>query len=264
MMGFLVWYFFLKFLWKSKIFSKRKSFKKILVKDIDDLFIAIVVGVVLGWRLWEVFIYQWSYFSQNLLEIFAVWKGWMSFIGGMFWVFLFLLVFKKIKKISKSDFFLLLDCVLVLLPIAIALWRFWNYLNQEIFGIIVPEDFWWLGDYLVLFLEKIKIFTVYETIDSYLRVNTNFISILFEWFVLFSILISVFLRQTKRKTFKPGVLVWFFLFFYGLFRFFIEYIRADSQFQMVWVFTKSQIVFLLFICLWIYFIFNRSFKKISL
>jgi len=261
---FLIWYFFLKFIGKSKIFSKFKNLQNLLSNDVDWLLVYIILWVLLWWRLWEVFIYQWSYFSGNLMEVFAVWNGGMSFIWWAIWVLISLFIMKKVKKLSNIEFFLLFDTILVVVPLAIMFGRLGNYLNQELFWLIVPYDYWWMSELFINILTKLNIFHVYDLIDSNLRINTNFISIFFEWIVLFLILSLLFLKYINKKQIKPWIIVGHFLLFYSLFRFFIEYLRIDSQYQYIWLFTKSQWIFIVFIVLGIWFIFNKKINKISL
>lgn len=259
---FIISYLFLHFLWKSNLLSKYPTLQTFLRKNLDDLMIALILWVLLGWRLWEVFIYEWDYFSQNLLEIVKVWHGWMSFFGWMIWVILSIIIILFIKKLSWKDFILLLDCLVFIVPIWIMLWRFGNYLNQELYWLVVPEWAWWLSEWFVSILTNLNLFHVYPKIDSLLRVNTNFLSIFFEWIVLFLIILFVSLRQIRNNNIKIWLNSSVFLIFYTLFRFFIEYLRVDSQSQMVWIFTTSQWLFLCLFIIWIvWFFFAEKYGK---
>jgi phosphatidylglycerol---prolipoprotein diacylglyceryl transferase len=57
----------------------------------------------------------------------------MSFIGGILGVLVSLIILKKIKKIPNIQFWLLIDIILVIVPLAIIFGRFGNFLNQEIY-----------------------------------------------------------------------------------------------------------------------------------
>ena len=162
----------------------------------------------------------------------------------MIWVILSLIFLFSIKKLSKKDVVLLFDCLVVILPIGITFWRFGNYLNQELYWLAVPEWARWLTDWIVSLLTNLNIFHVYSKIDSLMRVNTNFISIFFEWIVLFLLIFFVSKWQIKRKEIKIWLNSSIFLIFYSLFRFLIEYLRVDSQSQIIWKFTISQRLFL--------------------
>lgn len=248
---FLVAYFFLLFLWKSEILSNYPKLRNFLKWNLEDLMIALIIWVLVWWRLWEVFIYERDYFSANPSEIIKVWHGWMSFFGGMIWVILSLVCLFVIRKLSRKDFLLFLDCIVFIVPVWIILWRFGNYLNQELYWLVIPEWAWWLSEWLVSFLTNLNFFHVYPKVDLLLRVNTNFVSILFEGIVLFLIILFVSLKQIKKEKIKIWLNSSVFLIFYSLFRFFIEYLRVDSQSQMVWIFTTSQWLFLSLFVIWI-------------
>jgi len=264
LVGFLIWYFFLKFIWKFRIFAKFEKLQKLLTEWTDDILIFIILWVLIWGRLWEVFIYQRHYFSNNLLEILAIWNGGMSFVGGILGVFISLTVLKKVKKLSIVEFWLLIDTILVIVPLTIFFGRFGNYLNQELYWLIVPTNFWWIGEWLINVMTNLNIFHVYNSIDNNLRVNTNFISMFFEWLTLLVILLSIFLRKIKMKKIKPWIVVWYFLIFYSLFRFFIEYLRIDSQSQFIGLFTRSQWIFIFLTIVGLYFFFNKRFKIMHL
>ena len=260
LIGFIIAYLFLYLLWKSNILSKYSSLQNFLRENLDDLMIALIIWVLLGWRLWEVLIYERDYFLNNPSEIIKVWHWGMSFFGWMIWVIISLIVLFKVKKLSWKIFVLLLDCLAFIIPIWIILWRFGNYLNQELYWLVVPDWVRWFSDSLVSLLTNLNIFHVYPKIDSLLRVNTNFISILFEWVILFLIMLFVSLKQIKKKNIKIWLNSSVFLFFYSLFRFFIEYLRVDSQSQIVGWLTTSQ---WLFLCLFIVGIFVFVRKCVS-
>lgn len=262
LIGFILTYFFLFFLGKSNILSKYPKLQNFLKNNLDDLMIALIIWVLVGGRLWEVFIYEWDYYSQNPLEIVKVWHWGMSFFGWMMWVVLSLIILFRIKKLGWKDFLLFLDCIVFIVPIWIMLWRFGNYLNQELYWLVVSEWAWWLWEWFVSFLTNLNFFHVYPKIDSLLRVNTNFISILFEWIMLFLLIFFVSLKQIKKENVKIWLNSSVFLIFYSLFRFFIEYLRVDSQSQIVWVFTTSQWLFLsLFVVWFVWLVFVEKYRK---
>ena len=64
----------------------------------DDLIIYLIIGIVLGGRLGYVIFYNFGYYSQNLDEILKLWKGGMSFHGGLLGIVIATLTFSKIKK----------------------------------------------------------------------------------------------------------------------------------------------------------------------
>ena len=262
LVGFFITYIFLHFLWKSKILINYPKLQNFLRKNIDDVMIALIIWVLVWGRLWEVLIYEREYFSSNPSEIIIVWHWWMSFFGGLVWVILSLVFLFLIKKFSWKDFVLFLDCLVFIVPIWILLWRFGNYLNQELYWLVVPEWAWWLSEWCVSFLSNLNFFHVYPKVDSLLRVNTNFISMLFEGVILFLLMLFVSLKQIKKRNIKIWLNTSVFLIFYSLFRFFIEYLRVDSQSQMIWIFTTSQWLFLCLFVIWfVLFFFVETHRK---
>ena len=73
--------------------------KKYLIKDMsilnifDDLLTYLIIGIILGGRLGYVLIYNFDYYLNNLSEILMIWKGGMSFHGGLVGVVISILFF---------------------------------------------------------------------------------------------------------------------------------------------------------------------------
>ena len=63
--------------------------KKVFIKDsdinekFDDYIAYLIIGVILGGRLGYVIFYNFSYYLDNIFDIFKVWQGGMSFHGGV-------------------------------------------------------------------------------------------------------------------------------------------------------------------------------------
>ena len=66
--GFLVGGYILKYLADKKFWPLSKE-------HIDKYITQLIIGMFLGARLFYVLLYNWEYYSVNLLDIFAVWKG---------------------------------------------------------------------------------------------------------------------------------------------------------------------------------------------
>ena len=86
--------------------------RKFLIKDektlnlFDDLLSYLIIGIILGGRIGYVLFYNLSYYSKNLLEVFMIWEGGMSFHGGLLGVIAATYIFSK-KKILKHLYFLI-------------------------------------------------------------------------------------------------------------------------------------------------------------
>jgi len=89
-------------------------------------------------------------------------------VGVIFAIFLV----EKKYNLSRKEFFIIFDLLLLIVPIGIVLGRIGNFLNQELYGIVVPETLQWLKSSMLTH--------VYPAVDRNLRINTNFIAAFFE------------------------------------------------------------------------------------
>ena len=250
LIGFVLAYCFLLFIWKKRYFHKFPNLQNLLENDLETLFIILILWVLIWWRLGHVLIYDFKYFIDNQLDIFKIWQWWMSFIGWILGVVLWVTLFIWKKKFSRKEYIILLDLLCCVLPLCIAFWRLWNFLNQELYWIIFNNPFW-RNEWIVWTLASLWFLHIYDKIDSSLRINTNLLSIIFEWILLFLTLIIIFIKQIKndkRKIWKIWVI---FLLRYSIIRFLFEYLRQDSQSEFLWPFTRSQRFFVIFIIIWI-------------
>lgn len=255
LIGFFLAYCFLYFIWRKKYFQKFTKLQNLLENDLENLFIVLILWVLFWWRIWHVLIYDFQFFINNPLDVFKIWKWWMSFIWWILWVILWIIIFTQKKKFSKKELIILLDLLACILPLCIAFWRLWNFLNQELYWIIFKNQFW-RTEWTIKTLTSLGFLHVYDKIDSSLRINTNFLSVIFEWILLFITLITIFIKEiknNKRKIWKVWII---FLLRYSTIRFLLEYIRQDSQSEFIWPFSKSQRFFIIFIIIgiatWIY------------
>ena len=206
--------------------------KKLLIKDekllklFDDFITYLIIGIIVGGRLGYVIFYNPTYYSKNLLEIFMIWNGGMSFHGGVLGTMFATYIFSKKNNI---DSFLLLDLIAMSAPIGIFLGRISNFINSELYG--RQTDIYWS--------------VVFEKIDNISRHTTKIYEAFFEGIILFILLNFIF----KKYFFKsPGSISSLFIIFYSLFRFIIEYTREpDSQLGFVYLnLTFGQIISVIF------------------
>lgn len=124
----------------------RKNGHLALTKDgISDLVGWLVLGVLIGSRVFYVLFYNLSFYIDNPLKIFAVWEGGMAFHGGFVGIVLATYLFCRRKKLS---FFHIADILSAPLMFALALGRIANFINGELFGkitnvswcVIVPPE----------------------------------------------------------------------------------------------------------------------------
>lgn len=220
-----------------------------LDKHIDDFILCIFLWVLIGGRLGHVIIYDFQYYLSHPGDIFQVRKWWMSFIGGIFGVTIALLVLAWKKGLRLKEVVLLGDLIFAILPFGIMIGRIGNFLNQELYGVVVSDWLPRLWYPIFSLLNDIGIFHVYDQIDSQLRVNTNLLSSIFEGGILLLITLSIIRHRVKTKAPHPGQIVAIFLLWYSGVRFLLEYVRADSQLEFHGRFSISQRFFLWFFLL---------------
>ena len=206
--------------------------------------LCIFLGVLLWWRLGHVVIYDFQYYWSHPGDIFKIWQWWMSFIGGIFGVTITLAILSWIKRFTGKELLLLGDLIFAILPFGIMVGRIGNFLNQELYGIVVSDWLPRLWYPLFSLLNDLNVFHVYAQIDTQLRVNTNFISSFFEWLVLLIVTMSIIRTRVKRKAPQPGQIVGIFFIGYSFIRFLLEYLRADSQLEFHGRFSVSQRFFI--------------------
>ncbi|HMS91814.1 MAG TPA: prolipoprotein diacylglyceryl transferase [Candidatus Absconditabacterales bacterium] len=247
---FLLGYLFFYRLAKKNIFGTKFPYlQTFLDKHIDDFILCIFLGVLIGGRLGHVIIYDFQYYLSHPGDIFQVRKGGMSFIGGIFGVTIALLVLAWKKGLRLKEVVLLGDLIFAILPFGIMIGRIGNFLNQELYGVVVSDWLPRLGYPIFSLLNDIGIFHVYDQIDSQLRVNTNLLSSIFEGGILLLITLSIIRHRVKTKAPHPGQIVAIFLLWYSGVRFLLEYVRADSQLEFYGRFSISQRFFLGFFLL---------------
>jgi len=107
-------------------------------KDVDDLLFWATFGVVLGGRLGYVLFYKPGYYIEHLDEVFSLWKGGMSFHGGLIGVILAMTWIAKSRRLVMLSVY---DVAAAATPIGLFLGRMANFINGELWG--RPSDVPW-------------------------------------------------------------------------------------------------------------------------
>ena len=96
--------------------------KKFLITDyklkerFDDYITFLIIGIIVGGRLGYVFFYNFNYYTNNLIDIFKIWEGGMSFHGGLLGIVFVSVLFAKKNNQNPFDY---LDVISVVAPIGI-------------------------------------------------------------------------------------------------------------------------------------------------
>ncbi len=188
----------------------------------DDLVFYAALGVILGGRIGYVLFYNFAHYLHHPIEIVKLWDGGMSFHGGMIGTSLGIFYFARKEKLSWLRIH---DYVACCVPLGLGLGRLANFVNQELWG--APTTVPWA----VRFVEL----TPAGPILGPPRHPSQLYEAILEGLVLGAILLWMFWKTQAR--YQPGKLLGAFLFFYGLFRFGIEFIREPDN-QLI-AFTRA-------------------------
>jgi len=99
--------------------------------DVDDLIVYAALGVVLGGRIAYVLFYNLGYYAANPLEALTVWRGGMSFHGGLIGAMLAMALLARSRGVPVLAFF---DTMAPVAPIGLFLGRLANFVNGELWG----------------------------------------------------------------------------------------------------------------------------------
>jgi phosphatidylglycerol:prolipoprotein diacylglycerol transferase len=197
--GFVITAYLLKRLQKENFFTLK-------VEKIDSMISTMLIGMFLGARLVYVFVYNWSYYSQNLGDLLAVWKGGLSFHGAILGLGLSGIYFAKKNGISFLETW---DCATTAGSQGILWGRLGNFINGELYGRVTDSPFG----------------MIFPGGGPYPRHPSQLYESFFEGLVMFCII-----WYSRKKVSIYGLQTSIFIIGYGIFRFFIENFREpDSQ-----------------------------------
>ncbi len=187
---------------------------KITPEGVDDLLFYVTLGVILGGRLGYVLFYQPGYYAANPLEILYVWRGGMSFHGGLVGVLVAALHF---ARRTGTDPLEVADLLAAVAPLGLFFGRVANFINGELWG--RPTDVPWAVIFPMAGPEPRHPSQIYEA--------------LLEGLLLFVVL--QILAWRPRRAERRGLLTGIFLAGYGLARGFVEFFREpDAQLGYLW------------------------------
>ena len=185
-------------------------------KHADDLVFYAALGIILGGRIGYVLFYNLGNYLQHPIEILKLWDGGMSFHGGVIGTSLGIIYLAHKEKLSWLR---LHDYVACCVPFGLFFGRLANFVNQELWG--RATDVPWA----IRFVEGVDMFG--RPMLGPPRHPSQLYEAVLEGLVLFAILWWMFWKTKAR--YEPGKLVGAFLFFYGLFRFAVEFIREPDH-----------------------------------
>jgi len=176
---------------------------------LDDFVTWAVLGIVLGGRIGYVLFYQPVFYTENPAEIFAVWRGGMSFHGGLIGIILAMALFARRRGLR---FFHLTDAIATATPIGLFLGRLANFVNGELFG--RPSNVPWA--------------MVFPNGGPLPRHPSQLYEAALEGLLLFAVLATAAWRYRSLR--RPGMESGLFLIGYALCRIAVEFFREpDTQ-----------------------------------
>lgn len=197
----------------SYILTKEAKKFKIQKEFISNMiFWALIIGII-GARAYYV-VFNWSYYSQNILDIFKIWEGGLAIHGGIIFGAIFIMFYAKKYQVNNWKLF---DMMAPAILIGQAIGRWGNFFNQEAHGLEVSRSFLeglYIPDFII---EGVKIQGVYY--------HPTF---LYESVLCLGLFIVFLILRKFYKYLKNGQLIGLYLMFYSLCRFFIEGLRTDS------------------------------------
>ncbi|MBN1385702.1 prolipoprotein diacylglyceryl transferase [Candidatus Woesearchaeota archaeon] len=199
-LAFLATYFFL-----YRIVGK-KRIRNFHPVDVELFLVYLMLGVVIGSRVFEIVFFNLDYYLASPLKIFAFWEGGMSFHGGIFGSLLAVWVFCRKKGI---DFLELADFLVLPAAFFLALGRIANFTNHEIYGRISGLP------WCVKFRTADGCRHPYQIYSAVKRL------------MIFFVLLFIY----QKRKFRKGFVFWLFVLLMGLGRFAIDFWRAEPTYM---------------------------------
>jgi len=197
----------LLFAWRYMLHLASRSPDVASHEDVDDFLVWATLGIVLGGRIGYTLFYNFEYYAANPLVVLQIWRGGMSFHGGVLGVIFAGLVFVKRRGISPLRF---ADIVACATPVGLMLGRLANFINGELYGRV--SDVPWA--------------MVFPRGGSEPRHPSQLYEAALEGVVLFIVLAVLSRNKIIRK--RPGVLLGVFLLGYALARTTVELFRQPD------------------------------------
>jgi phosphatidylglycerol:prolipoprotein diacylglycerol transferase len=204
--------------WRYGIWLARREPRTVTPQQFDDFLVWATFGVILGGRLGYVLFYQPGYFFAHPLEIPQMWRGGMSFHGGLLGVITAMILFARRHAIPLLG---LTDIVAAAAPIGLCLGRLANFINGELWGRVTDAP-WGV---------------VFPRAGPLPRHPSQLYESVLEGLVLFTIL--TVMVNAGRARFRPGLTTGVFLIGYALARILVETVREPDSYIGLLAFSTT-------------------------
>jgi len=195
--------------WKYVIWLTKKQKMELQGPIFDNFLNWCVLGIIVGGRLGQVLFFSPSYYFSHPLEIPMVWKGGMSFHGGLLGVTIATLVYCYRSRINPFSF---ADIMSAGVPLGIFCGRIANFINAELYG--RPTNVSWA--------------VVFPGSDGLPRHPSQLYEAFGEGICLFLLLFWAWHKTNLSRV--PGRITGLFFVGYGLARFLAEFVRDSEWF----------------------------------
>ena len=193
--------------WGLGRWRARQSWRGWRPQELDDVVFYAAIGVIVGGRLGYVLFYDLARFVESPAALLQVWRGGMSFHGGLLGVLVALWLY---GRRSGRGFFQVADFVAPLIPPGLGAGRIGNFINGELWG--RPSDLPWA----MVFPDP--------GAGSLARHPSQLYQFLLEGVALFAVL-WLYSRRPRPTMAVSGL----FLLVYGAFRFLVEFVRVPDE-----------------------------------
>lgn len=184
--------------------------KKLYVEHMWNLAPLLLLGGLVGARIWQVFFFDWSYYSQHPAEIIAVWHGGLSIQGGVTGAFLVGIWYVWRHQL---DFWYLADIFAPGLLLGQSIGRDANFMNGDAFGDPTHTGFGILYPPSTI---------AYQTYGNQPLWPAEV------WEGQADVILFAILLILKTRRWPKGFLFMYYLVGYNLIRFLLEMLRGDS------------------------------------
>ena len=226
--------------------------KKLSLEKLDELFLFLVIGLILGARLGHAVFYNFSYFISNPLEIFQVWHGGLASHGGAIGALAGYGFFmwkehratrKKKSRARRLPFLAYADIIALAATIPVGMIRLGNFFNSEIVGRVT--DVPWSVQFL--------------RVDELTRHPSQ----IYEFLIGAGLLAILYTLWRKGYHKKPGFLTGLMITLYFAARFLVEFVKEYPTHDWAAQLTTGQLLSIPFFLLGLAIIWQASRKNYS-
>jgi phosphatidylglycerol:prolipoprotein diacylglycerol transferase len=190
--------------WIGLRMRAKQPWSKVKPQNVDDVVFYGALGAIVGGRIGYMFIYAHQELFADPLSIFTVWKGGMSFHGGLSGVLIAMWLYGRRTGVK---FFDLTDAIAPWCAGGIFFGRIGNFINGELWGKVTSPDAPWA-----------------VLVNGEPRHASQLYEAFLEGLVL-SFVLWFYTRKPRPTAAASGL----FLILYGAFRILIEFVRVPDE-----------------------------------